>query len=283
MYPLQNEAFVKSHWRYKVALIPIEKGETIKKGDYVAYNPETKEAAKPKKKSGYYAVGTALDIVKENGREMVLCRDGYTTIPSTENEKYRIEYDNLGEDCYFEDLDAVTMDGENTTKAGRIGGHYVDDITGEEEIVVRMEIHDPDIVLNPAEEKIYMFPVEDGETIKPGDYVVVNTRTLQASNPRKQSGYYAVGIALRIVKMGKKDMVICRDGYMFLYNTKKAGNRITKENYKRVCYFEDAKTVTLDNINTTKAGIVMDVQKNEDGNEIVLVEMLTGEGDGFEW
>ena len=50
-------------------------------------------------------------------------------------------------------------------------------------------------------------------------------------------------------------------------------------NVGRICYFDGASSVTLDNINTTKAGEVLSV--DEAGN--VLVKISISEGSELEW
>ena len=54
--------------------------------------------------------------------------------------------------------------------------------------------------LNILEQKVSVFPIADGETIKAGDLVVVNTGTLQACRAKKSGGCHAVGRAVRFVK-----------------------------------------------------------------------------------
>ena len=95
-------------------------------------------------------------------------------------------------------------------------------------------------LLNLLGQKVSIFPIVEVEIIEVGDLVVVNTRTLQASRAKKEGGYYAIG---------------------------------------RVCYFDGEDSVTLDNINTTKAGEVLNT--NENGS--VLVRISIGEGSELEW
>lgn len=54
-------------------------------------------------------------------------------------------------------------------------------------------------LLNLSDQKITIFPIAEGEIIEKGDFVVVNTRTLEASRPKQESGHYAVGQAVEIV------------------------------------------------------------------------------------
>lgn len=142
-------------------------------------------------------------------------------------------------------------------------------------------------LLNEANQKISLFPIAEGETIECGDLVVVNTRTMQASKPKKESGYHAVGRAIEIVNKQGTQMVICKDGIFFIENTKIPENRILDSDYGRVCYFEGTDSVTLDNINTTKAGEILGIQKTEDEdeneNEYVLVKISTDDGGEIAW
>lgn len=131
-------------------------------------------------------------------------------------------------------------------------------------------------LLNEANQKISLLPIAEGETIECGDLVVVNTRTMQASKPKKESGYHAVGRAIEIVtnEYGTK-MAICKDGIFYIENTKNPENKILDSDYGRVCYFEGNDSVTLDNINTTKAGEVLGIE-----NDYVLVKISTNEVGG---
>lgn len=134
-------------------------------------------------------------------------------------------------------------------------------------------------LLNQFGENITMFPVKRGTTIKEGDFVVVNTRTWLASLPKKKSGYYAVGRAIRLITATDGNtFVICRDGIFHGDNTMKPQHRISKENVTRACYFCDDQTVSLNNINATKAGTIISVM--EDG---VLIKIDVNEGSGMQW
>lgn len=134
-------------------------------------------------------------------------------------------------------------------------------------------------LLNPFGENITFFSVEDGETIEKDDFVVVNTRTWQASRPRKESGYYSVGRAVRVFTSSDgQDYVICRDGIFQCGNTATATDRICRDDVSRACYFEDGNTVSLDNINATRAGEIISVM--DDG---VLLKIDVNEGSGIEW
>lgn len=135
-------------------------------------------------------------------------------------------------------------------------------------------------LLNLFGQKVSIFPIAEGENIKVGNIVVVNTRTLQASKAKKESGYYALGRAVRIVtdESGVK-FVICNDGIFIIDNTDMPEHKIYDSNIGRICYFDGEDSVTLDNINTTKAGEVVGI--NEDGR--VLVKISISEGSELEW
>ncbi len=135
-------------------------------------------------------------------------------------------------------------------------------------------------LLNLLGQKISIFPIAKGETVENGDLVVVNTRTLQASRAKKEGGYYAIGRAVRIVtnENGVKS-VICKDGIFIIDNTDLPEHKILDSDIGRICYFDGEDSVTLDNINTTKAGEVLNT--NEDGS--VLVKISISEGSELEW
>lgn len=135
-------------------------------------------------------------------------------------------------------------------------------------------------LLNLLGQKVSIFPIAEGETIKEGNLVVVNTRTLQASRAKKEGGYYAIGRAIRIVtnESGVKS-VICKDGIFIIDNTDLPEHKILDSDIGRICYFDGEDSVTLDNINTTKAGEVLNT--NEDGS--VLVKISISEGSELEW
>ena len=135
-------------------------------------------------------------------------------------------------------------------------------------------------LLNLLGQKVSIFSIAEGEMIEVGDLVVVNTRTLQASKAKKEGGYYAVGRAVRIVtnESGVKS-VICKDGNFIIDNTDIPEHKILDSDIGRICYFNGEDSVTLDNINTTKAGEVLNV--NEDG--AVLVKISISEGSELEW
>lgn len=134
--------------------------------------------------------------------------------------------------------------------------------------------------LNPLGQNVSMFPIAEGEIIKKGDFVVVNTRTLQASKAKKEGGYYTVGRAAMFVEneYGTKS-VICTDGIFITQNTDMPEHKIYNNAVGRICYFDGSDSVTMDNINTTKAGEILNV--TEDGN--VLVKISIREGSELEW
>lgn len=135
-------------------------------------------------------------------------------------------------------------------------------------------------LLNPLGQNVSMFPIAEGENIEKGDLVVVNTRTLQAGKAKKESGYYAVGRAAMFVKNEYgTNSVICTDGIFIIQNTDLPEHKICNDAVGRVCYFDGSDSVTLDNINTTKAGEILNVA--EDGN--VLVKISIREGSELEW
>lgn len=134
-------------------------------------------------------------------------------------------------------------------------------------------------LLNQFSENITIFPVEKGVTIKEGDFVVVNTRTWLATLPRKESGYYTVGRAIRLVPaQNGTNYVLCKDGIFKCTNTHKSQDKILKNDVTRACYFEDGNTVSLNNINTTKAGTVVSVYKKD-----IIIRVDVNEGSGVEW
>lgn len=134
-------------------------------------------------------------------------------------------------------------------------------------------------LLNQFGENITIFPVENGVNIEEGDFVVVNTRTCLATLPKKESGYYTVGRAIRLIhSQDGPTYVICKDGIFKCKNTRKCEDRILKNDVMRACYFENNNTVSLDNINSTKAGTIVSIYKKD-----VLVKVNVNEGSGIEW
>lgn len=142
------------------------------------------------------------------------------------------------------------------------------------------QVKSEQFLLNILGQKVSIFPIVEGETIEVGDLVVVNTRTLQASRAKKEGGYYAIGRAVRIVadENGVKS-VICKDGIFIIDNTNLPEHKILDSDIGRVCYFDGEDSVTLDNINTTKAGEVL----NTNENDSVIVKISIGEGGELEW
>lgn len=145
---------------------------------------------------------------------------------------------------------------------------------------MKRPLRDEQFLLNLLGQNVSIFPIAKGETVEVGDLVVVNTRTLQASKAKKEGGYYAVGCAVRIVtnEHGVKS-VICKDGIYIINNAELPEHKILDDNIGRVCYFNGNNSVSLDNINTTKAGEVLSVC--EDGR--VLVKISISEGSELEW
>ena len=141
---------------------------------------------------------------------------------------------------------------------------------------------------NVSNEHVSMFIVEKGEVIEKGDFVVVNTRTLLARKPVEKSGYFTVGVAAKIIDQADGNQaVICVDGCHMLYDTSK---NISESDIGRACYFLGKNSVTLDNINKTKAGIIEGIEVSddpidiEDGTDrIVWVKNNLTEGSDLEW
>lgn len=141
---------------------------------------------------------------------------------------------------------------------------------------------------NVSREHVSMFIVEKGEKIEKGDPVVVNTKTLLAKKPTKSSGYFTVGVAYRILNLADGNQaVVCVDGYHIFYDPD--GN-ISESDVGKACYFEDADTVTVDNINRTKAGIVVEIELSDDpididdgADRVVWVKTDITEGSDLEW
>ena len=81
--------------------------------------------------------------------------------------------------------------------------------------------------------------------------------------------------------------MICVDGCHMLYDTSK---NISESDIGRACYFLGKNSVTLDNINKTKAGIIEGIEVSddpidiEDGTDrIVWVKNNLTEGSDLEW
>ena len=141
---------------------------------------------------------------------------------------------------------------------------------------------------NVSNEHVSMFILEKGEKIEKGNSVVVNTRTLLARKPTENSGYFSVGVAARILELADNNQaVVCVDGYHMFYDPD--GN-ISESDVGKACYFLDVDTVTMDNINRTKAGVIVDIELSddpadiEDGtNRIIWVKTDITEGSDLEW
>lgn len=121
-------------------------------------------------------------------------------------------------------------------------------------------------LINLSNEHVSMFNIEKGETIEKGDFVVVNTKTLLARKPIAKSGYFAVGVAERIIDQASGNQaVICVDGYHMIYNPDKS---ISENDIGRDCYFSAEDAVTLSNINMTKAGTIEAIEVSDDPIDI---------------
>lgn len=277
--PLRSEKFSLNILEQKVSVFPIADGETIKAGDMVVVNTGTLQAYRARKAGGCYAVGRAVRFVKdENGAESVICNDGIFSVNNTDLPGHKVSDSDIGRICYFDSGDSVTMDSVNTAKAGEVLNTTKD---GMVLIRISMDEEPEQFLLNPLRQKVSIFPIADRKTVKAGDMVVVNTRTLQACRAKKEGGYYAIGRAARIVmdENGAKS-VICVDGIFIVNNTDLHGNKVLASNAGRVCYFDGEDAVTMDNINTTKAGEVLNAYE-EDG--YVIVKISISEGSELEW
>lgn len=277
--PLRNKTFSLNLLEQKVSIFPITDGETIKVGDLVVVNVRTLQACRAGKEGGCYAVGRAVRIVKdENGSESVICNDGIFSVNNTDLPGHKVSDSDIGRICYFDSGDSVTMDSINTAKAGEVLNTTED---GRVLIRISMDEEPEQFLLNPLRQKVSIFPIADGKTVKVGDLVVVNTRTLQACRAKKEGGYYAIGRAARIVmdENGAKS-VICVDGIFIINSTDLPGYKVLDSNVGRVCYFDGEDSVTMDNINTTKAGEVLNAYE-EDG--YVIVKISISEGSELEW
>jgi hypothetical protein len=143
-------------------------------------------------------------------------------------------------------------------------------------------------LFNICNEHVTMFTIEEGEKIELGDCVVVNTRTLLARKAKAESGYFSVGVAKRIIDLADGNQaVICIDGIHVVYDHDR---NICENDIGRACYFADAESVTLDNINKTRAGIIMDAYTRsdpkdvEDGcDRIVYVKINVKDGSDLKW
>ena len=141
---------------------------------------------------------------------------------------------------------------------------------------------------NVSREHVSMFILEKEEKAQKGDFIVVNTRTLQARKPTESSGYFSVGIAKRVLELADgKQAVICVDGYHIFYDPD--GN-ISESDAGKDCYFLNGHTITTDNINKTKAGVIANIEVSDDpidiedgANRIIWVKIDLTEGSDLEW
>lgn len=141
---------------------------------------------------------------------------------------------------------------------------------------------------NVSNEHVSMFIIEKGEVIEKGDFVVVNTRTLLARKPVESSGYFTVGVAARIIDQADGNQaVICVDGCHMLYDPDK---NISESDIGKACYFSGENSVTLDNINKTRAGVIEWIEISDDPidiadgtDRIVWVKNDLIEGSDMEW
>lgn len=142
--------------------------------------------------------------------------------------------------------------------------------------------------INALDEHVSIFVVEEGEVIQKGDFVVVNTRTLLARKPVPASGYFTVGVAARIINQANgHQLVVCVDGYHMLYDPE---DNISENDIGKACYYLDAETVTMDNINRTRAGVIAGIELSDDPidiadgtDRIIWVKTNLKEGSEMEW
>lgn len=141
---------------------------------------------------------------------------------------------------------------------------------------------------NVSHEHVSMFSVEKGEKIEKGNAVVVNTKTLLARKPTENSGYFSVGVAAKVLELADDSQaVVCVDGCHMFYNPDRS---ISESDVGKACYFLDAGTVTMDNINKTKAGVVVNIQLSDDpadiednADRIIWVKTDITDGSDLEW
>lgn len=144
------------------------------------------------------------------------------------------------------------------------------------------------LFFNPSREHVSVFIAEKGEKIQTGDFIVVNTRTLLARKPTASSGYFSVGVAYKILNLADGNQaVVCVDGQHTLYDP---NAEISESDIGKACYFEDAGTVTMNNINRTRAGIIEYIELSddpadiEDGTDrVVWINTDITEGSDLEW
>lgn len=142
--------------------------------------------------------------------------------------------------------------------------------------------------VNVSREHVSVFHVEKGMKLEKGDPVVVHKRTLQACKPVVSSQYFAVGVAANVIEQEKGNQtVICIDGYHTFYDPDK---NISKDDIGLPCYFLDDGTITMDDTNKTKVGIVMDIVTSTDPidiadgvDRVVWVKTDITEGECIKW
>lgn len=143
-------------------------------------------------------------------------------------------------------------------------------------------------IFNVSREHVSMFIVEDGEKIDTGDFVVVDTKTLMARKPSAASGYFTVGVARKIINQEDgRQAVVCVDGCHMIYDP---DSLISENDIGKACYFLNADSVTMDDANRTKAGIIKGIETSNDPNDIedgtdriIWVNTELTEGSGLEW
>lgn len=104
-----------------ITIFRVEEGEEIEKGDFVVANTRTWLASRPKKQSGYYAVGRAVEVItSEDGTDIVICKDGIYILKNSCRHEHKIIRDNITRACYFENEDTVSLENINATRVGEI-------------------------------------------------------------------------------------------------------------------------------------------------------------------
>lgn len=104
-----------------ITIFRVEEGEEIEKGDFVVANTRTWLASRPKKQSGYYAVGRAVEVItSEDGTDIVICKDGIYILKNSCRHEHKIIRDNVTRACYFENEDTVSLENINATRVGEI-------------------------------------------------------------------------------------------------------------------------------------------------------------------
>ena len=104
-----------------ITIFHVEEGEEIKKGDFVVANTRTWLASRPKKQSGYYSVGRAVEVItSEDGTDIVICKDGIYIMKNSCRHEHKIIRNNVARACYFENEDTVSLENINATRVGEI-------------------------------------------------------------------------------------------------------------------------------------------------------------------